>query len=193
MILVNLSLLVMFSAITLIHYFFDMSPIHYVGDIGGIIGVMISLHFIRNEKIKNYSRTLLGTLSFLVLIYGVFVDLLATSQVNFLRLYVSLFGIMGIYIIMLTLYSATTNFKFYIGIFNIFLILHFATIVYHNGGIESISNEMISYSLISLLGSSITGLICLNMSSINIQLYNENQIQSEKLKDYTMNLNEIVE
>ncbi len=183
----------MFSAITLIHYFFDMSLIHYVGDIGGMIGIGISLFFIRKSQIKSSSRVLLGTMSFLIFVYGICVDLLAEGNVHFLRMYVSLFGIMGVYIIMLTLFSATTNFKFYIGIFNVLLILHFITIVQHNGGIESISNEMISYSIISIIASTITGLICLNMSSINNQLYNENQIQSEKLKDYTMNLNDIVE
>lgn len=192
-ILTNIALAMMFIGVSAVHFFCRMSPVHYYGDLGGIIGVILSLCFIRKGNIQFSSRALLTTLSIITVIFGVAVDLLANSPVHFLRIYVSLFCILGIYIIMLNLYSSTTNFKAYSGLFSVFLLLHMIVIVYHNGGVSTITLEMTSYFIIAIVGTILAGHICANMSEITHRLNQKMIEDSERIQQFNIELNKIVE
>ena len=89
--------------------------------------------------------------------YGVLVDYVAVAPVQFLRLYITLFSAMGVFLLIVSVFRAFAQFA-YIGMaFSIITILHAYIIMQRNGGLSNVTPEMWSYFAIGLVAINIAG------------------------------------
>lgn len=190
---VELGLLVMFCGLATIHFIFGMHAIHYVGDIGGLVAVGTALFIFKKGNECLSGAIIIWSLAAIIFVYSVLVDYLAKGQVEFLRLYVTTFAMIGVFLLSISVFKTFARFVRIAILFSVITILHAVTIVYHNGGWPYVTGEMWSYFFVAILTINVAGFVTHVTSLFNKELMSQNKANLAVIHQHNINLNQIVE
>lgn len=167
---VNLGMFVLFAGLLLIHIICQMGAIHYTGDVVGMLGVLVSLRLIQQDKVETAQNVLIWSGIVCVCLYGPVIDWYAEASVHFLRVYVTLFAMVGILILMITFFIEKVNYTLYGLIFSGILVIHFGIIINYIGGIHAVTPEIVSYFTIAIASVNMVAFVCNTMVRFNSAL-----------------------
>ncbi len=181
-------LLLFFILVSIIHSACNMSPVHFIADFIGISGTCMSIYWVKTNRLEKALKTIVITLLAAVFIYGPLVDYTQTTgTVMFLRLYVTLFALEAALLLMVSFYIAILNFAYLAVLFSVLLALHFAIILNKNGW-ETLTPEMISYGIISILAINISCFIASLMIKFNSDLVHKINADNQKIYEHNIHL-----
>ena len=193
MVMVVIGMLGLFCGLTLIHFAFGMHAVHYLGDLGAIACLLSSLYLISRGRDTEAGATIIWSLVGIIFVYGVLVDYFAGHHVEFLRLYLTLFSILGVYILIISVFKDFEEFFLLAVIFTLITMLHTLTIIFQNGGPQSMTNENWSYFVAAIGTINVAAFITYITSKFNKELMAENRLNIQKIQQQNLNLNELVE
>jgi signal transduction histidine kinase len=192
-VLVELGLLFMFCSITVIHFIFGMHPVHFFGDLGGVFSILFSIYSLRQGRLALAGTIMVWCLVGVLFVYGVAIDYVAPGPVQYLRLYITLFSIMGIFLLIVSVFRTFRQFVLLAIILTLITALHAYIIVKRNGGTESITRDMWSYFLIGVVTVYISGFITAITTTFNRELMKRHKTNMRTINQHNLNLNAIVE
>jgi signal transduction histidine kinase len=193
-VLVEIGMLVLFVGLTIIHYVFGMHAVHYIGDLGAIACLLTSMYLLRHGREKEAGSLVIWGLVGIIFVYGVLVDRCAAAHIEFLRLYVTLFSILGVYILIISIYKTFHRFFWIALIFNVIATLHMLTIVDHNGGgMSGMTAENWAYFCAAIVTINVAAFVTYITSLYNKELTAENKLNIDKINQHNLNLNQLVD
>jgi signal transduction histidine kinase len=192
---VIIGMLALFVFVTIIHFLFDLHAIHFVADVWGILALTSALYLMKNGKQKKSASLIIWSLVGITFIYSVLVDYYAPKEVEvqFLRMYVTLFCMMGIYLLIISVFLSFKRFFLMTLVFVAILSFHTYVIIMHNGGWQQATGELYSYFVISLIAVSMGGFVASMVSTLNMEMFERNRMDTEVITKHSENLNELVE
>lgn len=192
-VMVEIGMLTLFVGLTIIHYVFGMHAVHFIGDLGAIAFLLTSMYLLRQGREAEAGSLVIWGLVGIIFVYGVLVDRFATKHIEFLRLYVTLFSILGVYILIISIYKTFHRFFWIALIFNVIATLHMLTIVSHNGGMSTMTAENWSYYCAAIVTINVAAFVTYITSRYNNELSAENKLNIDKINQHNLNLNHLVD